>query len=540
MKVPAVAPAGDTPRREDQGNLIVLHLYGQYRDMGRQHVELLGPLARDVYDLQRADWGRLISSLGLAGRMVDATLPPFWSGLWSRWEGSGMYAEINGMADALGVSGADAWRGAFGVLGSGTTTLVATGSATADGSAIVAKNSDWTDSYGLRRPMVIHYNPVNGDLPHVMATWPLLNCPVMGVNSAGFAIGINFFMADQVLGVGPTQWPWRRALQTATSVRDGIRIFRSARNRGISGFFSMADAGGDIALLEVAPMVMSVVRPREDWIAQSNHARTRKMLPHDRGGSPDSEQRRTAMEAAARPNLGKITPQVAAEILRDRSNSPYVNESQVANTGVLNSTVVHPASRTLWHSTAKQPQAPFGEMLPFSPVSTPPTAAPIPADPRFDSEEMRREAAVIADVRHAVRLFDEGQLAGAGAIWDRLAEEGERILQPHRITWARARAHLALLRWDDADSLLASLDTDEAPFEIRAHALVARAWVADRTGRRNDALCLYRQAQAYLDAFPRYNHQFTIAPMRKWIADGIAGPLAAGRLPLLPHLQGVP
>jgi hypothetical protein len=444
------------------------------------------------------------------------------------------------MGDALGVAGADAWRGVFGVLGSGTTTLVATGSATADGSAVVAKNSDWTDRYGLRRPMVVHYNPANGDLPHVMATWPLLNCPVMGVNSAGFAIGINFFMADQVLGFGPTQWPWRRALQKATSVREGIRIFRSARNRGMSGFFSMADASGDIALLEVAPMVMSVVRLRDDWFAQSNHARTRKMLRHDRGGSPDSEQRRAAMEAAARPKLGTINPQVAAEILRDRSHSPYVNESQVANTGVLNSTVVHPASRTLWHSTSKQPQAPFGEMLPFAPGGAPPTAAPIPADPRFDGEEMRLEAAVVADVRRAVRLFDEGQLAEAREIWDRLAQADERCLQPHRITWARARVRLALNRWDQADSLLASLDSDETPFEIRAHAHIARAWVADCAGQRREALGLYRQAREYLDSFPQYNHQLTIAPMRKWVADGLAAPQANASLPALPHLQRVP
>jgi hypothetical protein len=44
-----------TPRREQRGDLIVLYLYGSYREMGRQQVELLGPLARDIYDLHRAD-----------------------------------------------------------------------------------------------------------------------------------------------------------------------------------------------------------------------------------------------------------------------------------------------------------------------------------------------------------------------------------------------------------------------------------------------------------------------------------------------------
>ena len=36
------------------------------------------------------------------------------------------------------------------------------------------------------------------------------------------------------------------------------------------------------------------------------------------------------MEAAVEAQVGKITPQVASDILRDRSNSRYVNDSTVA------------------------------------------------------------------------------------------------------------------------------------------------------------------------------------------------------------------
>jgi len=528
------------PRREDHDALIVLHLYGTYRAMGRQQVELLGPLAREVYELQRADWARLIASLGAVGKIVDTALPPFWAGLWWRWEGSGLYDEVNGMADALGVSGTDGWRGAFGVLGSGTTAFVATGTATADGSAIIGKNSDWTDSYGLRRPVVVHYNPSNGDLPHVMATWPLLNCPVVGVNSAGFAIGLNFFMADEVLGFGPTQWPWRRALQKATSVREGIRIFKRARNRGLSGFISMADASGDIALIECAPRRLAVFRPKGDWFAQSNHARTKRMLPHDRGGAPSSDQRRAAMEAAVQPHLGKITPEIASLIIRDRSNSPYVNEAVVANTAVLNSNVVSPATRTLWHSTAQQPQAPFGEMLPFTPGDSAPDAAALAADPRLGTPEMDREAHVVAEVRRAVRLFNEGKVEDAGAIWDGFADGGEPLLQPHRLTWARARVRWTLGRWDEAAALLAALNSDDTPFDVRAHALVAGGWAADRADRREDAVRLYRQALAYLDTRPDYNHQFTIAPTRSWASAGLKTPQTEGPPQETPDLQKVP
>ena len=203
--------ATQRPRREDIGDLIVLHLYGSYREMGRQQVELLGPVARDVYELQLADWNRLISGFGTLAKIADRSLPRFWMTTGSRYERSGYYEEVRGMADGLGVSGADGWRGVLGVLGSGTTTFVATRSASADGTAIIGKNSDWSDRYGLRRPLVCHYHPTGGDLPHIMATWPLLSFPVMGINEAGFALGVNFFNADQVLGLGLPQWVYRCA-----------------------------------------------------------------------------------------------------------------------------------------------------------------------------------------------------------------------------------------------------------------------------------------------------------------------------------------
>ena len=248
---------------------------------------------------------------------------------------------------------------------------------------------------------------------------------------------------------------------------------------------------------------------------------------------------RAAMEAAVQPHPGKITPGIATLILRDRSNSPYVNEAVVANTAVLNSNVVNPAARTLWHSTAQQPQAPFGEMLPFSPGYSPVDAAALPADPRLGTPEMDREAHVVAEVRRAVRLFNEGKVEDAGAIWDALADSGEPLLEPHRLTWARARVRWTLGRWDEAAALLAALDGNDTPFDVRAHALVASGWAADRVDRREDAVRLYRQALVHLDTRPEYNPQLTIGPVRSWAAAGLKAPQTAGPPQETPHLQMV-
>jgi hypothetical protein len=372
-----------------------------------------------------------------------------------------------------------------------------------------------------------------------MASWPLCPLGTSGINEAGLAFGLNFFNADQVLALGLPRWPYRRVLQKAATVPEAIRMITGSPNRGMSGFVSLADANGDIALVECVPGECEVLRPEGDWFAQSNHARTEKMIKHDRGRSLGSFTRRTAMEAAVEAKLGQITAEVASVILRDRSNSDYLNESTVANLSAFHSVVMHPASRTLWHSTARQPQAPFGELVPFTPGAEKSPAAPLPADPRFGTPEMERETAVIGELRKAMRLFDEGSAQEAAAIWDRFAEEEEPLVQPHRLAWARARARWVSGQFDEAREILAGLDGENTPFDVRANSLVARASVLDRIGRRQEAIEAYARANAYLEANPAYNDGL-ISPLRKRIAEGLKSAQDGKPMPEFPGLQTIP
>lgn len=526
------------PRREDIGDLTVLHLYGSYREMGRQQVKLLGPLAQDIYRLHRADWSGLIGGFGALAKVADGILPRWWMTAGLRYDDTGIYEEIAGIGKALGVSLPAAWRGVFGSLGGQTTTFAATRSATADGQAIMAKNSDWPDRYGARPPMLIHYNPSNGNLRHVMAGWPLTPLGAAGLNEAGLAFGLNFFNANQVLALGMPRWPYRRVIQKATTVDEAVRMITTSPNRGITGFVSLADANGDIAMVECVPGDTDTFRPDGDWFAQSNHARTEKMIRYDRGRSLDSFTRRPAMEAAVTAHLGSITPQISSAILRDRSNSKYVNESTVANTSAFHSVIMHPASRTMWHSTARQPIAPFGEMAAFTPGEGASVASRLPADERFGTPEMDRECTVIAEMRRAMRLFDQGKAAEAGSVYDKFADAAEPILEPHRLAWARARVRWTTGDLTAAEAILATLDQDGVPFDVRANALVARAQVLDRLGRREDALGVYTVAGRYLDEHSQYNDGL-IAPLRGRVAAGQKAP-STGAMPGTPGLQRIP
>jgi hypothetical protein len=372
-----------------------------------------------------------------------------------------------------------------------------------------------------------------------MAGWPLTPLGAAGVNEAGLAYGLNFFNADQVLAFGLPHWPYRRVLQKAATVPEASRMITGSPNRGISGFVSLADASGDIALVECVPGECEVVRPEGDWFAQSNHARTGKMIKHDMGRSLGSFTRRSAMEAAVEAQLGQIAPESASRILRDRSNSSYLNESTVANLSAFHSVVVHPASRTLWHSTARQPQAPFGELVPFTPGAEKSTEGPLPADPRFGTPEMERETAVVKELRTAMRLFEEGSVQEAAAIWDRFAEKGEPLVQPHRLSWARARGRWVSGRLAEAAEILAGLDVENTPFDVRANAMVARASVLDRLGHRQEAVEAYTRAQAYLEANSQYNDGL-ISPLRKRTAEGLKTAQEGKQMPEFPGLQGIP
>ncbi len=263
------------------------------------------------------------------------------------------------------------------------------------------------------------------------------------------------------------------------------------------------------------------------------------MVPHDRGRTPDTVRRRAAMEAAVRPHLGAITPEVAANILRDRSSSPYINDSIVANLFVMNSLVIEPASRTLWHSTTNEPFAPFGEMVPFSPVGEA-KAEKLEADQRLGEANMRHQAKVIASMRIATRSTDSGQLKEALALWDDVARRNEVFVEPSRIAWARARILASMGSYREADRLLGPLDTDSTPPEVRVYALLARGAVAGQLGKSDQALALYLRAARCLDSLPQYAQSSLFATAREQVTQALAGTTPDGALSDLPDLAMVP
>lgn len=536
-----VAGASGRATRTDHGALIVIDLHGSYEAMGRQQVELLGAETRELGELYGDRWAGLVRSQGLLGRFVNGLVLPVWTTFGGWREDSGLFHETAGIARALAARDTDGVRYLYGgVFGGGSTVFAATGPATADGRALIGRNVDWSDDGGRRRPLVARYHPDNGDLVHLTVSWPLIVVPIVGLNEAGLAISINFFDSDEMFGLGFPRYLYRRLLQRARTVDEALTLLAERGNRGGAGFIVLADATGALALAECSATRCAIFRPTDGWFGHANHSRTPEMRAHDEGRSADTDRRRRAIEAAVERHLGRITPEIAATILRDRSNSAYMNDSTVGNLRVLNPVVVDPARKVLWHSTTQQPLAPFGEMIPLTVDGAAADVGPIPADPRLATPALAGEVATVAAMRQASRVFAAGRVGDAGAILDRLAAAPSNGLEPRRLAWARARTRWSTGKLDEADALLGEADVADAPFEIRAHAKVVRGMIADRQGRRADALALYRDGAAWLDAHAEYDAPALVGPLRRWIRDGIASPATARRFPAMPDLQCIP
>ena len=519
------AEASD-PRRTDFGDLIVLDVYGSYQEMGRQAGELLGEDGRKVYELNMELYRRTLGG-GLGPWIYDRIVLPLTVRFLS--DDTGLFEEAAGYASALGVSRADMVRSQIGAgAAAGSTVFAASRSATADGFALIGRNVDWIDFGGRLRPTVIRYHPEGGDLRYISAAWPLLQLPTVGLNEAGLAFSLNYFDTDPQMEPTSTSYPYRRILQKASTVEEAIELFQTDFPIVISTFGAVADAAGEIALLECTTVRCEVFRPEGDWFAHSNHARTEAMQAEDHFRGPDSLDRRRLMERAVESRLGRLDAARAAEILRDRSGHPFANASVVGNLFVLNAAVVEPARGILWHSDAMQPYAPFGRYVPITIGDTTEARVPIPAAPYLETEKYRREAAVVARVRAALaaHLMDQ-DAEKANQLWEQIFAHSPGELDLSRISLGWAHSLVAAARVAEASSVLDTYVKPAASREARVEAALLKAASADGRGQREEAVTYYRTAAALMEEVPDFSFY---DPMRSLAEQGLSRALEPGTL----------
>jgi hypothetical protein len=184
-----------------------------------------------------------------------------------------------------------------------------------------------------------------------------------------------------------------------------------------------------------------------------------------------------------------------------------------------------------------QPAAPFGAYEAFSPVEGASLPPPLPAADVLATHAHAREADAVARARRAMRLQRGGEPRAALALWDALAAEDPPRLDPARIALARAHALHATGELEAAHAALAPAAAASAPFDARAFGLAQRALLADRLGRREEALAGWRATLAHLDAGPEWN---VFGALRALAQEGLAAPAERSDLPLDGWIVGIP
>jgi hypothetical protein len=495
--------AGAEPRRIDHGDLILLEVHGSYREMGRQAGRLLGEDGRRVLELNLETYRRSQQG-GFGAWIFDRVVLPLAARFMS--DDTGVMAEAAGYAQALGVSRTDFLRSQIGAgAGAGSTVLAATRSATADGNALLVRNVDWIDFGGLLKPTVIHYHPDNGDQEYLSAGWPLLQLPTVGINASGLAFSLNYFATDPQMEPTSSSYPYRRVLQKASTVEEAIALFQADFPIVIAGFFVVADAAGDLALVECTTTRCEVFRPERDWFAHSNHARTESMQDVDQFRGPDSLDRRRLMEAAFAPHDGRLDPARGAEILRNREGHAFPNASVVGNLFALNAAVLEPARRVLWHSDLIEPYAPFGSYVPIAMDGHGEGLQAVPASAFLNTEAYRSEARAVTAVRAALNAqLVGGDLERANQLWADIFADPPTQLDASLLALGWAYSLLQQERFAECAS---ALDTHVAPGasrEARVNASLLRGACADGLGERDRAIAGYSQAAALMDEVPDY------------------------------------
>ena len=376
-------------QRRDYGKIKVVWLTGTPYEMGYQH----GDLLRD----EIASMGQeVISSLNFFGRALAL-------GRLSRHRSfPGVYEECQGLADATADIGmtvegcmvlalGDVYQEYFGyflpgvLFYDGCAHFIAGREASADGRFYhgwTLDNGGGPLPYWADNPTILVRQPDNG-IPHVFITVPGMSWPNGGFNAEGVIISNNTShpatFDDLDLDGRSTVQLMSQVTQFARNYEEAFAIIDS-HNRMRSNLLIVSDAQSDrAAVFEMLGEDMGV-REMDDngLLYMTNHFAAPEFVGRDTGGvDPSSLNRFLSFQQQLEPDgertrYGTITPEVAVEILRDRTNpntfepSPMDvkdDDASIGGNGSHRQVVFDPTGLRFWmtNSEVEQPvpESPF-------------------------------------------------------------------------------------------------------------------------------------------------------------------------------------
>lgn len=297
---------------------------GSHYEVGRQYGEACRDLIRTHRDLalERLQKKQHTS----ADEALSRTL---WYRPWVQKYAPFFDEEISGMAEAAGLTLAEAWllqlRAEVGTVtekgldaepGDECTSFAVLPEATSDGVAIVGQNADLPPFY---RDIGVVAEMVFDDMPSILMLLPAGQMSYLGMNDRGVGVGANFLTCDG-WRVGFPRYFFSRLALTHESVDaafDTVNRIRRASSRNLI----MVDRHGTAADLETTPDATARIEPRSGILAHANHFAAPELAGAERAkpaNLANSRQREATMWRLLEEERGNLNPQSMQAVLRNR------------------------------------------------------------------------------------------------------------------------------------------------------------------------------------------------------------------------------
>lgn len=304
----------------------------------------------------------------------------------------------------------------------GCTSFAAWGPMTADGHLIVGRNLDFSPGklFDLNK-IVIRVKPRQG-LEFISVAWAGMSGAVSGINEARIAVTVNAAQSSQKRRTGtPVSLVMRQVLQYAKTLEEAIEIIKNSQVFVSDCYLVACGKTSTAVIVEKTPGSCAVRWAEADYIISANHFLSGE-LKNDPGNlgymaTGTTVDRYCRMTELVQKSRGKLTPEMAATILRDRqvpgtANPGYGNHAAINSLIATHSVIIDVTAGIIWVS---QYPHQLGAYEPFGlgEFESPAGAKIIPPDPMLESGAYERYVTSKERLSQAEGLLKANRLEAA-------------------------------------------------------------------------------------------------------------------------------
>jgi isopenicillin-N N-acyltransferase like protein len=272
----------------------------------------------------------------------------------------------------------------------GCTSFAAWGPMTADGHLLLGRNLDFSPGklFDVNK-IVIRAKPREG-LGFISVAWGGMSGAVSGINEARIAVTINAAQSSQKRRIGtPVSLVMRQVLQYAKTLEEAVEIIQSSQVFVSDCYLVACGKTSTAVIVEKTPGSCAVRRADADYLICANHFLS-GALKNDPGNleymaTGTTVDRYRRMTELVQQSRGRLTPEMAAAILRDRQvpgaeDPGYGNHAAINSLIATHSVIIDVTAGIIWVS---QYPHQLGAYEPFGldGFESPAGAKMIPPDP---------------------------------------------------------------------------------------------------------------------------------------------------------------